>query len=895
MKRRIILLLIISSFLTAQQMDTITYKICVNAGHGGHDSNDRPPVTPAGFWESEGNLTKALALETILKNYGIVDLDANTRVKFDVVMSRRNNRTQDDLALSSIGALANSNYCDWMHSIHSNAGGGSNAHYTLMLYPGITGDARINGISGYPKCPEQEAMAKTMGPLIQQAIQTASTSSAGDWTFYYGWGYTGDMRPYLGVFRNLQIPGTLSEGTFHDYYPETYRLQNLDFRINEAWSIFIAILEQFELPKPELGNLAGIVRTREKIVNYAYRSGSDDLYEPIDSLKITLYPSASPESGRVYYGNTSMYIDKYTPQWNKAGDYDYYSNGANNNDGNNHKNGFYLFDSLAYGSYTVIYEAPGFWPDTMEVSIDNSRFFFTRNFFMSTSVPPYVKSVKPKQNEAMHPAWEPIVITFSHEIDTASFRDAFTVSPDAALIIGWSNGLKTVTLSASDDTLEVETDYTLTLHADRIRGNRAQQLDGNADGIAGDDYVLVFTTSPPDIYPPKAIAHYPSASEYYHDLQPIISIYFDEIVDEAENIGDKFSLVQISGETAEIDCDFDYYHIDKKTIVSLFPKAELTRQYAYRRYIYSGLKDIAGNETSSNTTANLRIDGSIPWYADTLVIDAFDAGLTTHWKQPGFSGTTIGLLDGSASANTRFVNHGSGSGHSMAIYYKFDPEIPDALLREYLDGASTPAKRYFTNESILQAWVFGDGSGNLFRFAIDDPSGTGASEVSPWYPLDFIGWRLIKWDLRDGETGEWAGVSDGTLNGQLNFDSFQIAYVDSLSNNEGTIYIEDLMVLTPGGVGLSDRSVPDEHILEQNYPNPFNPVTSIRYSIPQAANVELTVYDVNGRFVRSLAREYQNAGVYSAVFDAAQLPSGVYIAQLRSAESVKNIKMLLVK
>ena len=913
MKRLIILLFIISSFLTAQQLDTITYKICVNAGHGGHRSGDRPPVTPAGFWESEGNLTKALVLETILNRYGVVDVDASTRAKFDVIMTRRNNRSSDNMALASICEMANSNYSDWMHSIHSNAGGGTNAHYTLMLYPGITGDARINGLPGYPKCPEQEDLSKIMGPLIRQSLQTASTQSAGDWSFYYGWGYTGDMRPYLGVFRTLQVPGTLSEGTFHDYYPETYRLQNLDFRINESWAIFISFLTHFELPKPEFGNLAGIVRTREEIVNYAYRSGSDDQYKPIDSLEITIYPSASPAESRKYYGNTTMHVDKYTPQWSHItsgspinvnnwaaiddnSNYDYYMNGYNNNHGYNQKNGFYLFDSLAFGNYTVIYDAPGYWPDTTEVTIDGSKFFWTKNYFLSSSVPPYVKSVSPANNEDMHPAWEPIVITFSHEIDTTSFRDGLILSPDAELIIGWNNALTTVTIHAADDTLDVETEFTLTLKANMILGNRGQQLDGNGDGVGGDDFVLVFTTSPPDIYPPKIVMHYPPTTGYCDDLQPIISFHYDEIIDDSEDISDKFSLVRVTSGTADIDCDFDIYHIGGKSIVSLFPKEPLVRLYAYRRYTFRGLKDLAGNETTSNQYTNLRILGDIPWYADTLVIDNFNSDLTGRWKQPSFSGTTEGLLNGETAANSRYVNHNTNSSNSMRIYYKFDTEADYGLARIYLDVSSPQAQRKFTDASILQAWVFGDGSGNLLRFALDDPSG-GASnhEVSPWYPLDFTGWKLIKWDLRDGETGVWDGISDGTFNGPLNFDSFQIEYVDSLGNNEGTIYIDDMMVLTPGGVGVGETDVPQAFALEQNYPNPFNPATTISYQLASAGRIDLSVFDVNGRHVRTLVSERKNAGTHSIDFDASDLPSGVYIARLQHAAGTLSRKMLLVK
>ncbi|MDZ7821761.1 MAG: hypothetical protein U5N26_08125 [Candidatus Marinimicrobia bacterium] len=83
----------------------------------------------------------------------------------------------------------------------------------------------------------------------------------------------------------------------------------------------------------------------------------------------------------------------------------------------------------------------------------------------------------------------------------------------------------------------------------------------------------------------------------------------------------------------------------------------------------------------------------------------------------------------------------------------------------------------------------------------------------------------------DRQTGNWSDVSDGTLDGTLSFDSFQIQYTDSLGNHEGILYIEDLWVLTPGDVAVRETDLPGDFILEQNYPNPFNPFTTIPYRL----------------------------------------------------------------
>ena len=80
-----------------------------------------------------------------------------------------------------------------------------------------------------------------------------------------------------------------------------------------------------------------------------------------------------------------------------------------------------------------------------------------------------------------------------------------------------------------------------------------------------------------------------------------------------------------------------------------------------------------------------------------------------------------------------------------------------------------------------------------------------------------------------------------------------------------------------------------------NYPNPFNPTTNINYQIKEKGFVSLKVYDMLGREVANLVNENQEAGQYSVIFNAANLPSGVYIYSLRVNDFVQNNKMTLLK
>jgi hypothetical protein len=79
------------------------------------------------------------------------------------------------------------------------------------------------------------------------------------------------------------------------------------------------------------------------------------------------------------------------------------------------------------------------------------------------------------------------------------------------------------------------------------------------------------------------------------------------------------------------------------------------------------------------------------------------------------------------------------------------------------------------------------------------------------------------------------------------------------------------------------------------YPNPFNPATRIRYVLGTAAQVRLAVYDVLGRVVARLVEGAQAAGVQEAVFDAAHLPSGVYLYRIEAGGQVQTGRLVLMK
>ena len=98
----------------------------------------------------------------------------------------------------------------------------------------------------------------------------------------------------------------------------------------------------------------------------------------------------------------------------------------------------------------------------------------------------------------------------------------------------------------------------------------------------------------------------------------------------------------------------------------------------------------------------------------------------------------------------------------------------------------------------------------------------------------------------------------------------------------------------------TDHNIMDEYILNQNYPNPFNPSTEISYYLPVCQNVSLVVYDIKGRYIKTLVNGKNDAGKHYAFWDGSDesgniVSSGVYLYRLQTEKFVKTGKAMFVK
>jgi hypothetical protein len=122
-----------------------------------------------------------------------------------------------------------------------------------------------------------------------------------------------------------------------------------------------------------------------------------------------------------------------------------------------------------------------------------------------------------------------------------------------------------------------------------------------------------------------------------------------------------------------------------------------------------------------------------------------------------------------------------------------------------------------------------------------------------------------------------------------------VTFILTLTNSAGSRnYEAPITVLSPAR-GTASSLPPVRFSLRQNYPNPFNPSTTIRYDVPWASHVTITVFDVLGRQVSVLVNETREAGVHEVKFDGSNLASGVYFYYLQAGSFVDTKALLLLR
>lgn len=231
------------------------------------------------------------------------------------------------------------------------------------------------------------------------------------------------------------------------------------------------------------------------------------------------------------------------------------------------------------------------------------------------------------------------------------------------------------------------------------------------------------------------------------------------------------------------------------------------------------------------------------------------------------------------SSGSPIVDPPLGSSHeSTLMWYRmfrgFRPDESSVPERYYLfPPGITPGPFCLTGNPVTHSG-FVDGLGTVYSLAPGDRRivlSTGPFSLAP------------------GDTQE---VVDATLGG---LGSDRLSSVSVMKFNAQTARSTFEGMVVPLEVKDETFNIPSSIVLNQNYPNPFNPSTTIRYALPHASFVMLTIYNTLGQRVAQLVNERQQAGYHETAFRGDRLPSGVYFYRLQAGDFVASKKLLLLK
>ena len=531
----------------------------------------------------------------------------------------------------------------------------------------------------------------------------------------------------------------------------------------------------------------------------------------------------------------------------------------------------------------------------------------TSNLVTSNALPSYapqVQSITPLNGDTVN-VTKMIDINFTKTMNTESVESALSFSPDISMDeYRWSAGDHRLRLYVEGN-YEFGTEYTLSI-AETALDINGVQFDGNGDGTPGDAYSTSFITHDVDLTGPEIRAQYPDMSSAVDsfDVMGVISFTFDELLDPASVNEDNVTLWR--GDT-QIEVDPVHSSNDFRSIIDVRAEDVLVAGEGYELRLGTAITDTAGNSLASEVSVPFVT--SLQHYTESILIDDFRGTLGT-WAAPGYSGTTAGILV--SQTNYDYTNEVylpasyaySSRKKSSYLEYAWDLEYDGSdgpyMIREYLQDG-TARNTTFDNSYTLQCFVYGDGSYNTLRIALDEAVGVAwpNHEVSIWHTIDWQGWRLLEWDLTDPEqVGVWIGneLLDGS---NYRIDSFQLTFDEENGDGNGKIHFDELRAVKrmPGVSidGENEIQLPSTVTLYQNYPNPFNPETILSFSLPENMAARLSIYDIRGREVETLINEVLPAGDHKLSFNGSDYAAGVYMMVLETESQRLAKRMLLLK
>lgn len=248
-------------------------------------------------------------------------------------------------------------------------------------------------------------------------------------------------------------------------------------------------------------------------------------------------------------------------------------------------------------------------------------------------------------------------------------------------------------------------------------------------------------------------------------------------------------------------------------------------------------------------------------------------------------GGTLYVYDGNGGFSATGQNLSTDQYYDLNIRYNTEEQV----IGYYLDGQLISEQNYATGFTPDEIWFLNRNGESGSILDIDD------LEVKRMeYPYSWLSTNTLGGSVQE----------DGSVDLELNFNASGVSvgtYATNLkiyTNDPNNEVIEIPVTLTVNtSVSNEDENVkPDQISLAQNYPNPFNPTTTIKYNLAVSENVQLDIFNIQGKKVRSLIKDQKKAaGQHEITFNAADLSSGIYVYRLKTPTQTLTRKMVLIK
>jgi len=377
-----------------------------------------------------------------------------------------------------------------------------------------------------------------------------------------------------------------------------------------------------------------------------------------------------------------------------------------------------------------------------------------------------------------------------------------------------------------------------------------------------------------------------------------------------DNLNDRFLTYRIYWDPDSIRFTVIDDSVEYDLYTEPFPIDSVSDEFQEPFYLIANLA-ISGLFTDAVYNGGSGLPISMPFpahmYVDYIKVLEWNGQGEVHIGPPTFQGGTFGLF-----TDTTPIDNGLVAGDDAEIYV-WEGTLSEGSIPPY-EGENGISWQT-TGLGWFGAGIMSMQPVNLFNFAqgylnfrIKIPANISfqIGIIDSWGNQSYVDFPFnqTKYGLvRNGDWGQ-ASIPVEDIRGEfIDLRMLSYEFVILEVNGASCQFALDDIYWSGGGAlitVLNKNILSDEFIVNDNYPNPFNPVTSITYQIPFDADVNITIYDMNGRVIKTLLDGKQSAGHKSILWNAKDnknelVSAGIYLYTIKAGNYRKTRKMVLIK